>query len=80
MVCYNPQLPDSDGEDKSLSQYDSLDYSDSGGMCGEHFNTLKKGPHFVNLPIDPPPEFQVCGKKIKGRKGKKIHHRCIKNE
>lgn len=33
-------------------------------MCGEHFNTLKKGPHWnelplkYSLPIEPPPEFQ----------------------
>lgn len=33
-------------------------------MCGENFNTLKKGPHFCELPlkhaspIEPPPEFQ----------------------
>ncbi|XP_049864460.1 uncharacterized protein LOC126365850 isoform X1 [Schistocerca gregaria] len=59
------QLLESDGEEKSLSQDDSLDYSD--GMCGENFNTLKKGPGWPDLPgdgckhvipIDPPPEFQ----------------------
>lgn len=33
-------------------------------MCGENFNTLKKGPNWNELPlkcsppIDPPPEFQ----------------------
>lgn len=53
-------------ESKSLSQ-DSFDYSD--GMCGENFNTLKKGPGWaemdgklevevVDVAIKPPPEFQ----------------------
>lgn len=58
------QLQDSDCEDKSLSQADSLDGM-SDIMCGENFNTLKKGPHWIDLseckhttPIDPPPEFQ----------------------
>lgn len=61
------QLPESDGEEKSFSQDDSLDYSDV--MCGENFSTLKKGPGWNEVPtlgcdakhvmaIDPPPEFQ----------------------
>ncbi|XP_060535541.1 uncharacterized protein LOC132707639 [Cylas formicarius] len=53
---------DSDCEEKSLSQDDSLDGM-SDIMCGENFNTLKKGPHWTEVkqstsPIDPPPEFQ----------------------
>lgn len=58
---------ESDGEDKSLSQADSLDGM-SDGMCGENFNTLKKGPTTnwcemllspkIMASIDPPPEFQ----------------------
>lgn len=60
------QLPlefqDSDCEDKSFSQTDSLDGM-SDMMCGEHFNTLKKGPHWSEStktasPIEPPLEFQ----------------------
>lgn len=57
------QIQDSDCEDKSLSQVDSLDGM-SDIMCGENFNTLKKGPHWselplkYSLPIEPPPEFQ----------------------
>lgn len=54
----------SDCEDKSLSQADSLDDM-SDIMCGENFNTLKKGPNWNeissskhNLAIEPPPEFQ----------------------
>lgn len=56
-------MQDSDCEDKSLSQDDSLDGM-SDIMCGENFNTLKKGPHWnelpikYSLPIEPPPEFQ----------------------
>ena len=61
-------MQESDMESKSLSQ-DSFDYSD--GMCGENFNTLKKGPGWndldgklevevevVDVAIKPPPEFQ----------------------
>lgn len=62
-------MQESDMESKSLSQ-DSFDYSD--GMCGENFNTLKKGPGWgdidgklevevddvTELAIKPPPEFQ----------------------
>ncbi|KAJ8962951.1 hypothetical protein NQ314_005668 [Rhamnusium bicolor] len=55
---------DSDCEEKSLSQDDSLDGM-SDVMCGENFNTLKKGPHWSDFsskqsssPIEPPPEFQ----------------------
>lgn len=59
-------MQESDIESKSLSQ-DSFDYSD--GMCGENFNTLKKGPGWtdadgklevevVDVAIKPPPEFQ----------------------
>ncbi|KAI4470315.1 phosphatidylinositol 3-kinase regulatory subunit [Holotrichia oblita] len=62
------QLPlefqDSDCEDKSLSLADSLDGM-SDIICGENFNTLKKGPHWnekltfkSNSPIEPPLEFQ----------------------
>lgn len=47
-----------------MSQDESFDGM-SDVMCGEHFNTLKKGPHFEVkqnpesiTPIDPPPEFQ----------------------
>lgn len=47
-----------------MSQDDSLDGM-SDIMCGENFNTLKKGPHWTDFnlkhsssPIDPPPEFQ----------------------
>lgn len=56
-------MQDSDCEGKSLSQDDSLDGM-SDIMCGENFNTLKKGPHWTELPlkysppIEPPPEFQ----------------------
>ncbi|XP_067002939.2 uncharacterized protein [Anabrus simplex] len=61
------ELQESDAEEKSLSQDESLDLSD--GMCGENFNTLKKGPGWPELPvgscdskhvvpIEPPPEFQ----------------------
>ncbi|XP_012287334.1 uncharacterized protein LOC105703491 [Orussus abietinus] len=60
------EMQESDMESKSLSQ-DSFDYSD--GMCGENFNTLKKGPGWndvdgklevevVDVAIKPPPEFQ----------------------
>ncbi|XP_015602425.1 uncharacterized protein LOC107271221 [Cephus cinctus] len=60
------EMQESDVESKSLSQ-DSFDYSD--GMCGENFNTLKKGPGWndvdsklevevVDVAIKPPPEFQ----------------------
>ncbi|XP_046628078.1 uncharacterized protein LOC124308942 [Neodiprion virginianus] len=60
------EMLESDVESKSLSQ-DSFDYSD--GMCGENFNTLKKGPGWaemdgklevevVEVAIKPPPEFQ----------------------
>ncbi|KAJ8951284.1 hypothetical protein NQ318_008187 [Aromia moschata] len=55
---------DSDCEEKSLSQDDSLDGM-SDIICGENFNTLKKGPHWTEFtskhsssPIEPPPEFQ----------------------
>lgn len=54
------EFQDSDCEEKSLSQDDSFD-----GICGEHFNTLKKGRNWSydlskapSSPIDPPPEFQ----------------------
>ncbi|KAK0166626.1 hypothetical protein PV327_004118 [Microctonus hyperodae] len=58
------EMQESDMESKSLSQ-DSFDYSD--GMCGQNFNTLKKGPGWadidgklevVDVAIKPPPEFQ----------------------
>lgn len=53
---------DSDCEEKSLSQDDSLDGM-SDVMCGENFNTLKKGPNWTDIkqsasPIEPPLEFQ----------------------
>ncbi|KAJ8966227.1 hypothetical protein NQ317_001359 [Molorchus minor] len=55
---------DSDCEEKSLSQDDSLDGM-SDIICGENFNTLKKGLHWTDLsskhsasPIEPPLEFQ----------------------
>nr|CAH7724297.1 unnamed protein product [Callosobruchus chinensis] len=58
------EFQDSDCEEKSLSQDDSLDDT-SDIMCGENFNTLKKGPHWTDFttkhsssPIEPPPEFQ----------------------
>lgn len=55
------QLQESDSEEKSLSQDDSLGYND--GMCGKSFNTLKKGPGWPTVrkqlvTIEPPPEFQ----------------------
>lgn len=47
-----------------MSQDDSLDGM-SDIMCGENFNTLKKGPNWTDFatkhsssPIEPPPEFQ----------------------
>lgn len=58
------QFQNSDLEDKSLSQADSLDDM-SDIICGENFNTLKKGPNLLELSpskhtlaIEPPPEFQ----------------------
>lgn len=55
---------DSDCDGKSLSQADSLDGM-SDIICGENFNTLKKGQNWTdfatyksNSPIEPPPEFQ----------------------
>ncbi|GLV33782.1 Suppressor of Cytokine Signaling at 16D [Carabus blaptoides fortunei] len=58
------EFQNSDCEDKSLSQADSLDDM-SDIMCGENFNTLKKGPNWSEiscskhtLAIEPPPEFQ----------------------
>ncbi|KAF7282998.1 suppressor of Cytokine Signaling at 16D isoform X2 [Rhynchophorus ferrugineus] len=53
---------DSDCEERSLSQDDSFDRM-SDVICGENFNTLKKGPHWNEVkhsasPIDPPLEFQ----------------------
>lgn len=53
---------DSDCEERSLSQDDSFDGM-SDVICGENFNTLKKGPHWTELkaptsPIEPPLEFQ----------------------
>lgn len=58
------QFQNSDFEDKSLSQTDSLDDM-SDIMYGENFNTLKKGPNWNDissskhtLAIEPPPEFQ----------------------
>ncbi|KAJ8924685.1 hypothetical protein NQ315_000836 [Exocentrus adspersus] len=55
---------DSDCEEKSLSQDESLDGM-SDVMCGENFSTLKKGPHWSDFsskhsssPIEPPLEFQ----------------------
>ncbi|XP_025831472.1 uncharacterized protein LOC108741570 [Agrilus planipennis] len=53
----------SDCDDKSFSPSDSLDGM-SDIMGGENFNTLKKGPQWIDLskckhiPIEPPPEFQ----------------------
>lgn len=62
------QIQDSDCEGKSLSQDDSPDDDTTDIMCGDNFNTLKKGPHWTtdllpplskySAPIDPPPEFQ----------------------
>ncbi|XP_044270458.1 uncharacterized protein LOC123015071 [Tribolium madens] len=55
-------IEDSDCEEKSFSQ-DSLDGM-SDIMCGENFNTLKKGPNWMDYslkhssPIEPPLEFQ----------------------
>lgn len=56
------EFQDSDCEDKSFSQDDSLDGM-SDIMCGENYNTLKKGVHWTeslkqSSPIEPPPEFQ----------------------
>ncbi|XP_056636063.1 uncharacterized protein LOC130444820 [Diorhabda sublineata] len=54
---------DSDCEEKSLSQDDSLDGM-SDIMCGDNFNTLKKGVHWTDFndkhcsPIKPPLQFQ----------------------
>ncbi|CAG9821608.1 unnamed protein product [Phaedon cochleariae] len=54
---------DSDCEERSLSQDDSLDGM-SDIICGENFNTLKKGSHWTDItckhssPIEPPLEFQ----------------------
>lgn len=52
------QLQESDSEEKSSSQDDYTD-----GMCGENFNTVKKGPGWPTvgkqlITIEPPPEFQ----------------------
>lgn len=58
------QFQNSDYDDKSLSQADSLDDM-SDIMCGENFNTLKKGACVGEnteskhaLALEPPPEFQ----------------------
>ncbi|XP_063240976.1 uncharacterized protein LOC134541442 [Bacillus rossius redtenbacheri] len=54
------ELPESDGDGKSVSQDESVDFSDD--ACCEDYSTLKKGPSWQAskhiVPIDPPPEFQ----------------------
>lgn len=52
------QLQESDFDERSLSLCDSTDVSER--MCGDFFNTVKKGPgKIIVTTIDPPPEFQV---------------------
>ena len=52
------QLQESDFDEKSLSLCESTETSER--MCGDFFNTVKKGPGKVILTtIEPPPEFQV---------------------
>ncbi|XP_022833004.1 uncharacterized protein LOC111360938 isoform X1 [Spodoptera litura] len=51
------ELQESDFDDKSLSLCESTETSER--MCGDFFNTVKKGPGKVILTtIEPPPEFQ----------------------
>lgn len=51
------ELQESDCDERSLSLYDSADTSER--MCGDNFNTVKKGPgKALVTPIEPPPEFQ----------------------
>ncbi|XP_063632839.1 uncharacterized protein LOC134803941 [Cydia splendana] len=51
------ELQESDFDEKSLSLCESTETSER--MCGDFFNTVKKGPGKVLLTtIDPPPEFQ----------------------
>ncbi|CAH2208731.1 jg3077, partial [Pararge aegeria aegeria] len=51
------QLQESDFDERSLSLCESTETSER--MCGDLFNTLKKGPMkpVINA-IEPPPEFQ----------------------
>lgn len=52
------QLQESDFDERSLSLCESTETSER--MCGDFFNTVKKGPAKVALTtIEPPPEFQV---------------------
>lgn len=52
------QLQESDFDERSLSLCESTETSER--MCGDNFNTVKKGPgKVVNTTIEPPPEFQV---------------------
>lgn len=52
------QLQESDFDERSLSLCESTEASER--MCGDFFNTVKKGPAKVILTtIEPPPEFQV---------------------
>ncbi|KAJ2954277.1 hypothetical protein O0L34_g2528 [Tuta absoluta] len=51
------ELQESDFDERSLSLCESAETSER--MCGDFFNTVKKGPAKVVLPtIEPPPEFQ----------------------
>ncbi|KAJ8737254.1 hypothetical protein PYW07_000525 [Mythimna separata] len=51
------ELQESDFDEKSLSLCESTETSER--MCGDFFNTVKKGPGKVTLTtIEPPPEFQ----------------------
>ncbi|XP_063837524.1 uncharacterized protein LOC135086680 [Ostrinia nubilalis] len=51
------ELQESDFDERSLSLCESTDASER--MCGDFFNTVKKGPAKVILTtIEPPPEFQ----------------------
>lgn len=52
------QLQESDFDERSLSPFESTDASER--MCGDFFNTVKKGPGKILVTtIKPPPEFQV---------------------
>lgn len=52
------QLQESDFDERSLSLCESTETSER--MCGDFFNTVKKGPGKVIVTaIEPPPEFQV---------------------
>ncbi|XP_052746580.1 uncharacterized protein LOC112053529 isoform X1 [Bicyclus anynana] len=51
------ELQESDFDERSLSLCESTEMSER--MCGDYFNTLKKGPmNPVITAIEPPPEFQ----------------------